>query len=444
VWRNGWRNLHDGDNASIVVEFAVDRQPGPAKIARDWQPGDDLADATSYSQLAGQPQQPVDALGWQRALEVYRPFLPYAELGRLLEGKQTEMYEAVQAILGLDQLIATEDRLISARKRLDSEAKQARLELPALRARLAEHSDPRAGRAAAALRGSAPWDLDAAELVAAGAETAPDGDLTRLRGMSQLALPAWDAVATALECLTAASARRAELAGGPAADARRLAGLLSAALAHHDAHPGQPCPVCAGRVLDDRWAADTRAEIERLSAAAATADQAQAEYGNALREVRALAAPAPAALSGGPVAGVDPAAAAAAWRAWVGVISGPADGLNTAGQAHRRAQDAVAAVQDAAATELRRRDDAWRPLATELAAWVVTARRSAAAAGSLSAVKAAITWLRSAGQEIRNARLAPFADLSARVWGSCGRRATSSSDRSGSKGRPTSGGSPWT
>src|SRR5262249_29659173 len=68
-------------------------------------------------------------------------------------------------------------------------------------------------------------------------------------------------------------------------------------------------------------------------------------------------------------------------------------------------------------TELRRRDDAWRPLATDLAAWVATAHRSAAAAGALSAVKTAITWLRSAGQEIRNARLAPFADLSARVWG---------------------------
>src|SRR5262249_59811075 len=86
-------------------------------------------------------------------------------------------------------------------------------------------------------------------------------------------------------------------------------------------------------------------------------------------------------------------------------------------QAHQRAQDAVAAVRDAAATELHRRDDAWRPVATDLAAWVATARRSAAAAGALSAVKAAITWLRSAGQEIRNARLAPFAALSAQVWG---------------------------
>jgi hypothetical protein len=70
--------------------------------------------------------------------------------------------------------------------------------------------------------------------------------------MSQLALPAPDAVATALEGLTAAITRHAELAGGPAADAHRMARLLSAALAHNDAHPRQPCPVCAGRVLDDR------------------------------------------------------------------------------------------------------------------------------------------------------------------------------------------------
>ena len=416
VWRNGWRNLHDGDTASILVELAIDGQPGPAKVARVWKSGDDLAGAAGYSQLAGRPKQPIDALGWGRALEIYRPFLSYAELGRLVEGRPTEMHDAVEAILGLDQLVAAETRLVGARKQLDGKVKLARTELPALRTRLNDHPDPRAAQAAVALEGSARWDLDTAEQVAAGAQATADGDLTGLRELSRLALPARDAVDAALARLTEAAAERAELSGSPAAEARNLAGLLSAALAHHDAHPGQVCPVCAGRVLDDTWATGARAEIDRLSAAAAAADQAQVEYDGALWEVRALATPVPAALSGGPVAGIDPAAAVAAWQAWTSVIGGLAEGFEVAERAHQRAYDAVAAVQHAAAEELRRRDDAWRPLATELAAWVATARTSAAAAASLSAVKAAISWLRSAGQEIRNARLAPFADLSAKVW----------------------------
>jgi predicted ATPase len=418
VWRDGWRNLHAAGTASIVVELAVDGQPGRTRVSREWAPGVGLADAVASAQRHGQPRQRVDALGWSRALEVYRPFLSYAELGALVEGRPSDMYDAVQSILGLDQLVAAEKRLAAVRKQLDDQAKEARATLPALRSRLAGHPDSRVRAATAALAGAtaAEWDLGVVEELAVAGESLQDSDLACLRELNRLALPERDVLDSALSELHHAVERVDALVGTPAASARRLAALLSTVLEGHAEQPGQPCPVCAGRTLDEEWATATRAEVARLTAVAAHAEQAQEEYERALQGVRALTAPVPDVLSSVPPAGVDVGPARVAWQAWVEAVSGPAEASDTAASAYEDARQAVDAVQEAAVADLRRRDDAWRPLATELAAWVATARRSAAAAGSLAEVKRAITWLRAAGQEIRDAQLAPFAAKSARVW----------------------------
>jgi hypothetical protein len=40
-------------------------------------------------------------------------------------------------------------------------------------------------------------------------------------------------------------------------------------------HPGELCPVCGGKPLDDAWAVRTRAEIDRLRHLAADAESAE-------------------------------------------------------------------------------------------------------------------------------------------------------------------------
>ena len=55
-------------------------------------------------------------------------------------------------------------------------------------------------------------------------------------------------------------------------------------------------------------------------------------------------------------------------------------------------------------------------MATALAAWTELARASQHAADDLAKVKQALTWLKADGQDIRNARLEPFAQLSAQIW----------------------------
>jgi hypothetical protein len=65
---------------------------------------------------------------------------------------------------------------------------------------------------------------------------------------------------------------------------------------------------------------------------------------------------------------------------------------------------------------LQERAAAWQPVAAELAAWSRVAGQSQAASVLLNDLRKAIDWLRATGKQVRNARLAPFAATSARVW----------------------------
>ena len=136
-------------------------------LAREWAAGAALEDAAAYFQEPGGRREPGVPAGWAEPLELYRPFLSYSELGTLVDGKPSEMYDTLQAILGLDQLIDAERRLAGARKHLDEISKTARQALPDLLSRLATHPDERARQAQAALSRKR-WDLDAADALAVG------------------------------------------------------------------------------------------------------------------------------------------------------------------------------------------------------------------------------------------------------------------------------------
>ena len=70
-------------------------------------PGAGLGDAQAFISVAGK-RESFEARGWAGALELYRPFLSYSELGALVGGKPSSMHDALQAILGLDVLIEAE------------------------------------------------------------------------------------------------------------------------------------------------------------------------------------------------------------------------------------------------------------------------------------------------------------------------------------------------
>jgi energy-coupling factor transporter ATP-binding protein EcfA2 len=425
VWRNGWRNLHASDGARIAVDLAADGRPGVISVVREWPDGGGLADAVVYAQAPGTAREPFATLNWSAPLELYRPFLSYSELGALVSGKPTEMHDAVQAILGLDQLIDAERRLADARKHAEADSKRAAQALPDLLGRLREHPDERARTAMAALeRGD--WDLATITTLASGGDEGRDELADGLRQVAAFSLPSAESVTEAARRLGSAVDGVAALSGTPAADARRLAGLLTTALGHYGEHRGESCPVCGGRVLDAAWAETARADASRLTELARDADAAHAELDAASRALRNLVPPQPAVLSTGLPTGVsadlgpevDLVGARAAWQGWADLVStaAPRELADGADGSFAALTQAVAGARTQAAQALRRRSEDWRPIALALGGWAESARASERAAITLRHLRKAISWLRDTGKEVRNERLAPFAELSARVW----------------------------
>jgi AAA domain len=417
VWRDGWRNLHSPDVSSIQVDLTADGQPGIFRVTRHWSPGADLDTAQSVIQAHGQRQQPLATADWARQIELFRPFLSYSELGALVSGKPSDMYDAVQAILGLDQLVGAEKRLDAERKKLDEPSRLATRTLPVVRKRLAASSDQRARDAEKALS-TKPRNLEAVEALAVGAGAGADPRAARLAQIADIELTSDDAVTVAVERLRAAAQAVAELANTPADDARRLARLLRTAIEHQTSHPDESCPVCGGRALDDAWLTHAQSEETRLQALARTADDAHKSLAVATKAAGGLLGSAPRVLAEDLPDGLEATAVRTAWQSWTELTSSvPPDQLIPALPAAIAAvRKAVTELQTAAAAALKRRNEAWQPVAAALASWVEQARSSDRAAANLAEVKTGLAWLRAAGQEIRDARMAPFTTMSAGVW----------------------------
>lgn len=113
-------------------------------VVREWEADDTLDGGSAYAQPHGKPKTTVDSLRWAKPMELYRPFLSYSELGALVSSTPSKMHDALEAILGLEQLKAADERLGHARKSLEDTSKQAKGLLPSLQARLAGHPDERA------------------------------------------------------------------------------------------------------------------------------------------------------------------------------------------------------------------------------------------------------------------------------------------------------------
>jgi energy-coupling factor transporter ATP-binding protein EcfA2 len=418
IWRDGWRNLHTTGESQIGVELAADGQAGVVRVTREWPMDTGLDSAESQVQPPGAPRRPLSAMNWSVPLQVFRPFLSYSELGALVSGRPSDMYDALQAILGLDRLVGAEKRLTDARKRLDEPSKQADKQLPGLRARLEGHPDSRAHAALDAVR-RRPWKLDVIETLAVGGAAADDPVTNRLIQVGAIGLAPADDVAAAIDRLRGADQRVTSMSGTRAEDARRIASLLTMAVAHQTSHPGQPCPVCRGRVLDYQWAESTRAEVERLNEAAGEADAVHRDLAAATKAVRQLIGGAPAVLGQDLGSDVDATALREAWQAWASLA-----GSASAEELIASAQDQFSALattlgelQRRAAAVVKQRSEAWQPVAAALASWLEVARWSERAAADLADVRKALDWLRQAGQEIRDDRMAQLTETSAKVWG---------------------------
>ncbi len=420
VWREGWRNLHDGADCQIAAELYVE-DAGPTEVCRRWADDVDVNAGVATAQVKGQTRHPLEKLGWSEPLKSYRPFLSHNELEAFF-GTPSDLHDLLASVLGLDDLADTATRLALARRTREGAMKAAKSELAALLTKLGEIDDERAQTCSEALSGRN-WELDVAQGLATGTSpTSEDSDLGGLRRLAQLTVLGEDKVLGACEEAISAATELGAVANTDAGRAARLADLLQRALDHHDRHGDGPCPVC-GRdaALDPEWHAHTQEEITRLRAQASAATSAEQRAATARDGARALVQPAPDFLTGDPVTGLDTAAATAAWNAWMAIPAADgADGLRALA-AHLETTysplaASVSALRDRAGAELDRREDVWAPLASEVSAWCARAREAESGMQTVPGIKEAEAWLKGATDDIRNARLVPLADEAKAIW----------------------------
>lgn len=421
IWQEGWRNLHTDADPRIRVRLGVEGRRDGATVECHWAGDAGLGDCTIFLQATGQRRQPVADLGWEQPLELYRPFLSYSELGGLLSGKPSEIYDSLQRVLGLGRLVEIETMLTKARHEMDQRRKAAGDSLPALATALAAHPDPRARLAEQALAGPRA-DLDRLAALAASTEAAADDEaLVPLRQLDALRLPDRDELAAHVNGLHAALRQIQDLAGTPAEEARTLAGLLGDALRHRATHADQPCPVCGGRVLDEAWATQAQARLRHLTERAEQFDAAHHAEREALRALRDQVPATPPALRLDLAAEqVDTGDAGIAWQSW--------DELLATGDSSKIAESAIGAfdalcgaltpVQLKAREALERRRQAWQPVADQIRRWIDTERTSRHAATMFAALKRAVAELRTIGKKIRNDKMAPIVTQATGIWNS--------------------------
>ena len=421
VWRDTWRCLH-ADEPKVSAELTLEGVKGTAVVTCTWEAGEKrIGGGRVIVRVPGEPEAGVERLGWGDALRLYRPFLSHAELEVLL-ARPSDLYDSLNALLGLDDIAVIARRLSDARKRSDVAVKTAKDELARLRIVVDACDDERA-TAAAGLLSKGKIDVDQLRSLATGGTARDQGALRVLGQLRALNPPRPADVEAACAALEEAAAALEAAGTSAAGQASATADLLAAAVSHFQIHGPGDCPVC-GRsdALDAQWLTETTDRIRALQAAAYLHREATTAATGALHSAQLVIGPVPTVLSDAQTVGIDTSGLAEKWRAWAQAPTPTAipSGLRAL-SVHMRAThpgliESATSVSGAVATELQRREDRWAPVATAVSTWCQFQDAAVAAKAASGRTKSVEDWLKQANNDLRNARLRPYAEGTATVW----------------------------
>lgn len=413
VWSQSWRNLHQGEPALVRVNIAEEGS-GATTLGVDWPAGDvRVDDFKAWVQRDSQKREETGVLGWAGALEMYRPLLSYDELGGILEGRPSDFYDQLHKLLGLEQLTEAMTRLETEVKELKQPPAELRKARDALRPTLEAHEDPRAATALAQLKKRRP-DLDAVRpLVTEGTVSSVPSAWARAE---RLTTPAPEDVALTCDALRSAADNERDEAKHADALAADRGQLLELGLEFHEHHGDQMCPLCGQGHLTAEWAVAARAALEQDQQAAQALTAARAATAQAtsavVRVVREVDAP--------PMSDSDLTTLPAAKAAYEAFSALPPDGHHSMADHVEGTlpplQEAYSALQQEAAALITDREDAWSPVALELAEWVRKAEAANEVESKLAVASEALKWLQDNASELRNQRIEPLAEEARRIW----------------------------
>lgn len=414
TWQDGWRNLHETNSTKISADFAVDGHAGAVRLAAEWPVDGALGDATFITRGAD-GNTDLD-LGWADSVVSHRPLLSYPEMAKLAEAGPSALYDSIASILGLEELTEVLARVSGARIELDRWSKALKATRDNLVSQVAASDDERAAALGPLVTATKP-DLDNIE-AAIDASVSPTSGAERIdlfRRLVSVRLATLDEAAMASDELsTTRQLQMAQSGSAQSRSAQRLE-LLAAAMAMHQEHGDQECPVCHHGSLDAGWRESAIAELKVLAAEAEQIRAAEAAVRAAMDRCRRLVATMPEWLIElDKDSGIDSTELAK--------IAGTAracSGRDDFVAAIERWPDLVAAldlVQAVAETELGSLDNEWHPIVELARGWVKDSRSFAAFPATLAEMKAAETWVKDLTDVIRGERFDPIATRVKSIW----------------------------
>ncbi|MFD5764324.1 AAA family ATPase [Streptomyces sp. NPDC127049] len=411
-WQKGWRNLHSPDvTPEVGVELTVGERGEAVTVRRTWF-GTKVTEARTKVEGADRSERKLEEVLDPEALDLARPFLPYSELGSMINGTLGGLHDAFFKLLGLELLADFDGRVKDTVGACDQVIKRADALTADLLTELAALDDPRAREAAQGLTANT-RDLDRVRALLEGRDAAAEPELGRLRQYAGLDALDLREVGMAVERLRDAAAHAEDARYSRAEEARRLAGLLEAALEQQRRSRTTDCPVCgAEERLDRAWAERTRAEVDRLRTDAEDAAAALQKVTDAVRAAHGLVQPVPVWLRG------ETSAFASVWQEWAECrdVNHPRELADRIQRTATALHEACRQMREEAARRLAEHDGAWQPTAVRLAEWLGAEEAAESARERRKHARKARTWLRPIIDELRDERLRPFAQRSQEVW----------------------------
>lgn len=417
-WQGAWRNLHHDDLAPRIKITLAEENVGQTYVTADWQVNSDLRDVSCAVQRHGEKKRlGLDELGWADPLSTFRPMLSYDELGELLAAEPSRLYDMLSRVLGLEQLADAIKRLDERYKALSAPTKAFRDAKGPVTNSLSTSDDERAREALARIK-SRTIDTASLRALIAGQEGAGSQEADALRAFLRLTLPTSEEVTGAVNELKAALQAVAMAGNATTEVLDRRAAVLTAAVDLHSHDGDMRCPICGVGELNADRIGDLTSELAEITGALQTLRQARERLNAAERYGRdlvrsvpeTLRSPSPEALSSLQASAIE------AWRSWSDLPAQPLELAQHLDDHYPRVLGQLRALQLAVEPILAQRDDAWAKVAGDLAALANLADHCQAIEPELRDTKAALDWLKSHDQRLKNQRIKPIADQAITIW----------------------------
>lgn len=250
--KKNWRNIHYGTSPLVKVTLRGRTSSRCEEIKLSWKTHADFDEGQISSPTTGEAT--LETI--RQKVATYPPLLPHAELDRMANERQSDLFDALNPLLGLSEVDAVMDKLAEKQRISEVAMKSFKKTKKELINLATEDSDAEVQRIGAEIRDGTLSPQKAVQLLAF--ETGLEERRFQLYSLSGLAEIDLEYVEAAVNNLTAHQQRATELENALSATSSQVVDLLALALEIDQQKQDSTCPVCGVQTITDEWRTNTR------------------------------------------------------------------------------------------------------------------------------------------------------------------------------------------